>query len=137
MTPELHNITVIAIAGGSGHLGRAITEALVAAGKYQVLILARAVSIDSGPCRLAILTSLPQVDEEKAKAIGAPFIAVDYTNADSLVKVLEKNKVDTVISTITSMGDVSAEMSLIHAADRSTATKRYIPSIWGIKMTEE
>lgn len=34
---------IIAVAGGSGHLGRAIAEALVAEGKYQLLILARSV----------------------------------------------------------------------------------------------
>lgn len=37
-------MTVIAIAGGTGKLGRAIAEAIVADGKYQVLILARQVS---------------------------------------------------------------------------------------------
>jgi hypothetical protein len=77
------------------------------------------------------------VDEEKQKAIGATFISVDYTDVDSLTKVLEENKVETVVSTISGMGDVQPELNLIKASDKSTLTKRYIPSIWGTPLTDE
>lgn len=129
---------VIAIAGGSGNLGRAIAEAIVAEGKYQVLILARSVSPRAGLTACRKLTPPPlQVDEEKQKAIGATFVPADYANVDALVKILEDNKVDTVISTINAMGQVNAEMNLIQAADKSTITKRFLPSIWGIRYTDE
>ncbi|KAJ9106062.1 hypothetical protein QFC20_004124 [Naganishia adeliensis] len=112
-------MTVIAIAGGSGKLGRAVAEAIVAKGKYQVLILARS------------------VDEEKQKEVGATFVVADYTTVDSLFRVLEDNKIDTVISILHGMGTVDSELNLIQAADKSAVTKRYIPNIWGARVTEE
>ncbi|KAF4415001.1 hypothetical protein F53441_14677 [Fusarium austroafricanum] len=108
-------MTVIAVAGGAGKLGRAIVEVLVEQGQHSVVVLAR-----------------------KAKDIqGAQVIAVDYTDADKLAATLETNSVETIISTINSLGDISAELSLIQAAEKSASTKRYIPSIWGIKYTDE
>lgn len=38
-------MSTIAIAGGTGQLGRALVDALVAQGKYKVIVLAREVSI--------------------------------------------------------------------------------------------
>ncbi|KAI7767007.1 hypothetical protein LZL87_013345 [Fusarium oxysporum] len=106
---------VIAVAGGTGKLGRAIVEALVEQGQHTVVALAR----------------------EAKDVQGAQVIAVDYTDVDKLAATLETNRIETVISTINSMDDVSAELSLIKAAEKSASTKRYIPSIWGIKYTEE
>lgn len=51
--------------------------------------------------------------------------------------MLEHHKIDTVISTLTAMPGVDAEVPLIKAADKSTVTKRYIPSTWGVKYTPE
>lgn len=62
---------------------------------------------------------------------------MDYANADEVAATLEANNIETVISTINAMDDVSAELSLIKAAEKSASTKRYIPSIWGMKYTEE
>ncbi|QKD56884.2 uncharacterized protein FOBCDRAFT_241585 [Fusarium oxysporum Fo47] len=103
-------MTVIAVAGGAGKLGRAIVELLVEQGQHIVVVLARE---------------------------GAQVIAVDYADAGKLAAALEANSVETVISTINSLGDISAELSLIQAAEKSASTKRYIPSIWGIKYTDE
>ncbi|KAL9571924.1 hypothetical protein ACKAV7_003913 [Fusarium commune] len=108
-------MSVIAVAGGTGKLGRAIVEALVEQGQHTVVALAR----------------------EAKDVQGAQVIAVDYTDVDKLAATLETNSIETVISTINSMDDVSAELSLIKAAEKSASTKRYIPSIWGIKYTEE
>ncbi|KAH6867844.1 hypothetical protein B0T10DRAFT_596302 [Thelonectria olida] len=108
-------MTVIAVAGGAGKLGRAIVEALVEQGQYEVVVLAR--------------------DAKDAK--GARVVAVDYTDASGLAAALETNKIETVISTINALGDISAELSLIEAAEKSAPTKRYIPSIWGIKYNPE
>jgi NAD(P)-dependent dehydrogenase (short-subunit alcohol dehydrogenase family) len=38
----------VAVAGGSGGLGRSITEAIVAAGRYEVVILSRKVEVNPG-----------------------------------------------------------------------------------------
>jgi hypothetical protein len=51
--------------------------------------------------------------------------------------VLETNKIEDVISTLGTTRDAAPEHSLIQAAAKSSVTKRYIPSIWGIKYTEQ
>ncbi|PNP86570.1 hypothetical protein FNYG_00272 [Fusarium nygamai] len=108
-------MAIIAVAGGAGKLGRAIVEAIVEHSQHTVVVLAR----------------------EAKDVQGAKVVSVDYTNTDELAATLEANSIETVISTINSMDDVSAELSLIKAAEKSASTKRYIPSIWGIKYTEE
>lgn len=68
---------------------------------------------------------------------GAKVIAVDYTDVDKIAAMLETNSIEIVISTINALDDVSAELNLIQAAEKSASTKRYIPSIYGIQYTEE
>ncbi|KAH7084445.1 hypothetical protein FB567DRAFT_593917 [Paraphoma chrysanthemicola] len=111
---------VVAVAGGSGKLGRAIVDELVAHGGYTVYVLGR------------------EASAEKSKEIGAQILAIDYNDVDGIVKTLESNNIDTLVSTIGS-GSMSAdpELALIAASDKSKVTKRYIPSLWGIKYTPE
>jgi major membrane immunogen (membrane-anchored lipoprotein) len=73
-----------------------------------------------------------------SKEIGVPIIAVSYSDVDSLVIVLETNKVDTVISTVSiASEDASvAQLNLIEAAARASTTKRFIPSDFGIIYNE-
>lgn len=61
---------------------------------------------------------------------------MDYTSIDTLTKVLEDNMIQTVISALNTMVVAEPELNLIAAADRASATKRYIPSIWGGEYTE-
>ncbi|KAH8776277.1 hypothetical protein F5883DRAFT_698650 [Diaporthe sp. PMI_573] len=55
---------------------------------------------------------LARVDEAKKKELGARLVSADYSSIDALASLLDTNNVDI-----------------------STATKRYIPNIWGIKYT--
>lgn len=64
-------------------------------------------------------------------------LAIDYGSIDSIVRVLEENKIDTVISTIGSEAGTDSERALIEAANKSSTTKRFIPSNWGLKYTPE
>ncbi|KAI1046251.1 hypothetical protein LB505_013038 [Fusarium chuoi] len=89
------------------------------------------IAVAGGAGKLGLLA------REAKDAPGAKVIAVDYANADEVAATLEANNIETVISTINAMDDVSAELSLIKAAEKSASTKRYIPSIWGMKYTEE
>ncbi|KAH7302982.1 hypothetical protein B0I35DRAFT_447459 [Stachybotrys elegans] len=107
--------SIIAVAGGTGSLGRAIVDALHATAKFTVIVFSR-----------------QEVSEEKQKEIGARVISVDYTDAAGLVEVLEKNRIDTVISTMAYTEGPAAELALMQAAERSAVTKRLIPSIWGV-----
>ncbi|KAK0261808.1 hypothetical protein LTS09_003901 [Friedmanniomyces endolithicus] len=111
---------VVAVAGGTGQLGRAIVEAIEADGKYELMIFARSTS----------------AEKEKA-AGGVPIIAVDYSSVDSLVEALEKHKIDTLFSVVDANGGAESEFNLIKAADKSKVTKRFVPNIWGSEYREE
>lgn len=66
------------------------------------------------------------------------FVAVDYSNVDALVLVLEEHNVDTVISTVNNItGENQSELNLIEAAERSKTTNRFIPSYFGIPYLPE
>ncbi|OLN89233.1 Pinoresinol reductase 2-like protein 1 [Colletotrichum chlorophyti] len=110
----------VAIAGGTGGLGRALAEAILARGTYQVLVLTR------------------KVPENSPAVAGLRFAAVNYYNVDSLASVLEENNISTVIFTVNNHpGNNEAEVNLIYAAERSTATKRFIPSYFGVPYSPE
>ncbi|KAL0944654.1 NmrA-like family protein [Colletotrichum truncatum] len=100
---------VIAVAGGTGDVGRTIVEQLVASGKHPIVL-----------CRKVPIASA--VD-------GAKFVAVDYNDIEGLVKTLEAQKIDTIISAMSIEGAVEqAQLNLIAAADKSQTTRRFIPS---------
>ncbi|KAK0653162.1 hypothetical protein B0T16DRAFT_455471 [Cercophora newfieldiana] len=116
-------MAIIAVPGGTGNVGRSIVEAILATGKdkHQVKILSRKTN--------------PALESE----IGAPILAVDYSDVDAIVKVLEDNNINTVISGIAmhSMdGSRPNEVEVIRAADKSKVTKRLISSEWGTPMKE-
>lgn len=69
--------------------------------------------------------------------MGVRILAANYDDVPALVKLLEDNNVELVISTLNAVGNARPETALIQAADTSSTTKRYIPSIWAIKYTEE
>ncbi|KAK4451011.1 NAD(P)-binding protein [Podospora aff. communis PSN243] len=110
---------VVAIAGGTGHLGRALADAIKAEGKHAVLVLAR------------------KWTEEKEKEIGHNILQVDYTDIPALTRLLCANDVSTVISAINSDTSVDSEWALFRAAEAAKSVKRYIPSLWGIEYTED
>ncbi|KAF6530271.1 hypothetical protein HZS61_001583 [Fusarium oxysporum f. sp. conglutinans] len=99
---------IVAIPGGTGGIGRALVEAIIARGKHQVIILSR------------------KPNDGLAKELGASIIVVDYSDADSLKDVLEENKVDTVVSALSSMPGQGTppEVSLVRAAEASKVTRR-------------
>ncbi|KAK5663221.1 hypothetical protein OQA88_6639 [Cercophora sp. LCS_1] len=107
----------VAIAGGTGPLGRTIVDELLRQGKHKVIILAR--------------KSTPELEAK----LGAPIMAADYANPSSLAEILTTSNVHTVISTLdTNNSGPAADLALIAAADASPVTKRYIPSIWGFRV---
>jgi hypothetical protein len=57
---------------------------------------------------------------------------------DSLVALLDDYKIDTVISTMNSLGDPTPELNLIKAATRAKTTHRFVPNIFsGFDYTEK
>ncbi|KAK8144541.1 hypothetical protein G3M48_005658 [Beauveria asiatica] len=110
---------IVAVAGGTGKLGRAIVDGINGAGEFGLVVLAR------------------QQNDEKAKEIGARIVAVDYSNPDAIALVLEQHAIEIVVSALSSESPPEHELNLIKGADKSPVTRRYIPSIWGIRYTEE
>ncbi|SPO01759.1 uncharacterized protein DNG_04432 [Cephalotrichum gorgonifer] len=112
-------MSTVAVAGGTGKLGRAVVNAINAAGKFEVLVLSR------------------QVDNEKSTKTGTRVIAVDYTSSEAIASILEQYQIETLISTLGSFVPAQHEHNLIKGADKSSVTRRYIPNVWGAKHTEE
>ncbi|KAL1838205.1 hypothetical protein VTJ49DRAFT_2932 [Mycothermus thermophilus] len=112
-------MTVIAVAGGAGKLGRAIVNALLAQGKHTVFALSR------------------ETSEAKEKEIGTRILAAPYGDVDALTSLLEDNKIELVISTLDLNESQDPELNLIQAADKSAVTRRFIPSSWAMKYTPE
>ncbi|KAJ3543964.1 hypothetical protein NM208_g3302 [Fusarium decemcellulare] len=108
----------VAIAGGFGGLGRAIVEAVLTRGDHEVFVLTR--------------------KERQNPFSNAQVAVVDYSDVAALTSLLEKNNVHTVISVVNNItGDNSSEINLIRAAERSNATKRFIPSYFGAHYSAE
>ncbi|THH02697.1 hypothetical protein EW026_g233 [Hermanssonia centrifuga] len=102
----------VAVAGGTGGLGRYIVEAILATGKHKVVILSRSA---------------------KAPISGAEVIAVDYTDPTSLDHALVG--VHTVIVCLFDHDPASfiaSQTALLDAAVRSGA-KRFAPSEFVIR----
>jgi hypothetical protein len=76
-------------------------------------------------------------DVQISNVLGASILATDYDNVNSIVKQLETNDVDTVISTLGSTFGTDSEIALTKAAESSKKTTRYIPSIWRIPCSPE
>ncbi|GLA26495.1 hypothetical protein AnigIFM63326_003655 [Aspergillus niger] len=113
-------MAIIAVAGGTGKLGRAIVEALRDTTNHSVYILTR------------------KADDDQAKALGIPLLLADYSDVESLANVLESNKINTVVSAVSVIDDATstAQLNLIEAAERSSSTKRFVPSEYGMRYTD-
>ncbi|KAM0330566.1 hypothetical protein ACHAQA_003513 [Verticillium albo-atrum] len=109
----------IAIAGGTGGVGRAIVEAIKDDPRHSAVVLSR--------------KSLVKED------IGLPVVEVDYEDIQSLAEVLAKYEINTVISTLALhiKGVGEAQVNLIRAADKTEVTKRFVSSSWAVRAPEE
>lgn len=68
----------MAIAGGSGGLGRVITEAIIAAGEHEVFVISRSVSKmtlrEVASANLGLYTdSMPISDKEQSYYLNTPY----------------------------------------------------------------
>lgn len=109
-------MVVVAVAGGSDGIGKVITNAIKSDGVHECLTLSR-----------------------KPVSGDDSIVALDYDDIDSMKATLESHNIHTIVSGISMWGDAGgqSQMNLIEAADRSTCTKRFIPSEFGPKYTEE
>ncbi|KAK1636983.1 hypothetical protein BDP81DRAFT_518020 [Colletotrichum phormii] len=102
---------VVAVAGGTGGVGKTIVEQLQLSKKHEVILLSRKASATPA-------------------SGGAKIVLADYGNIEALSLLLEEHKVETVISTIGLMGAeaIQSQLNLIAAADKAKSTHRFVPS---------
>lgn len=100
-------IVIVAIPGESGGIGRTLVEAFIAHGNIQV--------------------------NRKSRELGVSIIEVDFSNVDLLKKVLEDDRLHTVISGLCSMSDggIPPEMNPVRAAQECRFHHRFIASNQG------
>lgn len=135
-------MVIVAVAGGLGDLGRLITDALLATGKYETYIMSRKVAImffESYPLVLMDwMQFAEQVPRRTSPLTGKeydPIIKTDYSSEKVLARELEERNVNVVICTFIMDNDTvsDAQLRLIRAADRSSCVRRFIPSEWNVE----
>ncbi|KAJ5273483.1 hypothetical protein N7478_008608 [Penicillium angulare] len=113
-------MSVIAVAGGSGGVGKTVVERLVQEPKFQVIVLSRQPTVDS---------SFP----------GVQVVQINYDDVSSMANTLENYNIHTIISAIGLLSDETSQsqLNLIDAAEQSPATKRFIPSEYSFIQTAD
>lgn len=108
----------IAVAGGAGKIGRHIVEGLLEIKQQhnlEIIVLSRS----DGSEKISYAGS------------SASIIGVDYENQDSIRKVLDEYRIDTVISTIFAIspdGFILSQENLLRAALSVPTFRRFVPS---------
>ncbi|KAK5987361.1 Oxidoreductase BOA1 [Cladobotryum mycophilum] len=110
----------VAVAGGTGGLGRTIVEALEEDGTHDVVVLTRK-------------TGHPPNAETNSSPSTTAVIPTDYTNPESIAQTLNEHNIHTVISTIVIKSEEQrdAQLNLIRGSALSSSVKRFTPSEFG------
>ncbi|KAH0422190.1 hypothetical protein CcaCcLH18_12971 [Colletotrichum camelliae] len=110
----------VAIAGGSGGLGRVITKAIAQAKKHDIFVLSRR--------SMSISEQIP----------GVGCLIIDYSNVSQITDLLESNNIEVVISAIGIVFEDShrAQLNLIEGASHSTTVRRFAPSEFALDYVE-
>ncbi|KAF9869241.1 hypothetical protein CkaCkLH20_13286 [Colletotrichum karsti] len=105
----------VAVAGGATGLGKTIVDTIQATTQHECIILSR----------------------KSGGELGV--VGIDYSNVGSIRNVLEKHKIQVVISTIGVYTEqhYTSQLNLIEAADLSATTTRFIPSEFGIALQSQ
>ncbi|KAG6995843.1 hypothetical protein G7Y79_00041g077950 [Physcia stellaris] len=111
----------IAIAGGTGGLGRTLVEELMQGSEHEVFILSRK-------------TTLPFEISANINLLNP-----SYNSVDSLEKLLKANEIHTLISVLSPPAPEvhQIELNLIRAAAKSGTVKRFVPSEWGVDYSHD
>ncbi|EPS30706.1 hypothetical protein PDE_05658 [Penicillium oxalicum 114-2] len=111
-------MTVIAVAGGTGGVGKTLVERLAREPQIKLVILSRSKSTSEG---------------------NVQHVQIDYSDIPSMTMELERHNVHTIISTIGLVSDETSQsqLNLIEAAEKAQPTKRFIPSEYSFIQTSE
>ncbi|EXU97980.1 short chain dehydrogenase family protein [Metarhizium robertsii] len=104
-------MVVVAVAGGTGGVGRTVLDAIAKSGQHQAIVLSRTTSVPTA------------VDEPKR-------FAVDYNSVEQMKKILQENNVQVVVSALLLVDEAVAQsqINLIRAAAQSGTVTKFIPS---------
>lgn len=110
-------MTVIAVAGGTGGVGKTIVEKLLDS-KFDVVVLSRSQGLSSQ---------------------NIQNVQINYEDIPSMARVLERHNIHTIISAIGLVSDETSQsqLNLIEAAEKSASTKRFIPSEYSFVQTTD
>jgi NAD dependent epimerase/dehydratase family enzyme len=137
-TEPLENFKMInvALAGGTGTVGKTIADVLAGQGKHHAIILTRKVSYNTLKMSW---TTANILQESQTTELALPHFVVDYSDVDSLATFLEEHDIHTIICTfgINATSLAKSQFNLIKAAEASSATKRFIPSSFATAYPEE
>ncbi|KAJ9652275.1 hypothetical protein H2198_008450 [Neophaeococcomyces mojaviensis] len=106
----------VAIAGGTGGVGRAIVDAFKDQTTHTLIILSR--------------KGNPELEAQ----LNIPMVQIDYSEPSSCQKTLDEYQIHTVISALSlhTQEHSDAQISLIRGAAASSHVKRFAPSEFGI-----
>lgn len=111
----------VAVAGGTRGMGLAIVHELL---RFPELYTAKILSRNT--------------NEEQARELGVAIVSIDYANIENITRSLEAEGVHTLISNVfISDGVTPSQHNLIHAAEASYVTKRFVPSTFDVPYDEE
>ncbi|KJK74450.1 hypothetical protein H634G_10357 [Metarhizium anisopliae BRIP 53293] len=104
-------MVVVAVAGGTGGVGRTVLDAIAKSGQHQAIVLSRITSVSTA------------VDEPKR-------FAVDYNSVEQMKQILQENNVQVVVSALLLVDEAVAQsqINLIRAAAQSGTVTKFIPS---------
>lgn len=126
--------TVIAVAGGTGGVGKSIVKVLSAGSEFKVIVLSRKVLL--APCLMIYTQTIANSKKASTSLRNVTLVSVDYQSVEAMASMLESNNVHTVISAL--YDEAGAEqLKLIEAARVSHCTQRFIASDWGVQFPPE
>ncbi|KAL8818820.1 MAG: hypothetical protein Q9191_007856, partial [Dirinaria sp. TL-2023a] len=104
-------MVIVAIAGGTGGVGRTVLDAIMEAGQHQAIVLSRTAAA-------ATATD------------GARRLAVDYSDIEQIKHILQENNVEVVVSALLLADEIASksQINLIRAAAQSGTVTKFIPS---------
>ncbi|RAH72544.1 uncharacterized protein BO66DRAFT_427032 [Aspergillus aculeatinus CBS 121060] len=113
-------MTVIAVAGGTGGVGRTIVETLLEETTHKIIILTRSTPQDPPTSR-------------------AQHLQIDYDDIPALTDLLTTEGITTIISAIGITTDATsqAQLNLIDAAEQSPTVTRFLPSEYSFIQTAD
>lgn len=130
-------MSTVAVAGGTGGVGKTLADTLAKQSKFQVVVLSRSV----GDHHRLIINSHANIFQttNQDHATSAVHVQIDYNDIPAMTRQLEHHNIHTIISAIGLISEETSksQINLIEAADKSKVTERFVPSEYSFIQTAE